>query len=598
MSQFRVDLGFQYKNLKNRSKTLKAIEAEAAAHGMKYSDLPSDFFNALFQQHPQLREMDQENLYNQIVRAVIQSPNFQRIRQQTKNSLHWSAVGASILLDEVTRQLSSDLQQEPEPEKSDTEESQEKPEENSEESNNQEEESDSQGNNEGDNEEPDESESSEGNSQSESEDNTGTDEDSASDENSDDSDDDLDEDNDSESGEEKYGKNKGSSTSDDLDSESDDGIPNNDDEDSGQSGESNWELDEEEEEIDNSDAPIDERIQAALDRASAKIDNMLRGLQQGEANTIAGLDEARITEQLAQLGRNRRLAEILELIGRLRLNNRFLAAMQVGEPEETVGVTQGREIKHTLPQDMALLLGNEQEFGMFARKFSNGELLQRQYKSNSRPGKGPMVVCIDHSGSMSGNKSQWANVISAAIYLQCLKERRAFAGVIFGSWAKLVQPIGKGLDASFLNTLINSDAGGGTDFDAAWNESTHFMRTQPNKSWKDADIVLITDGQCGFQKDRWLMDKAKYNIRLMTFMIGVSQEEADAIWTEAELKRIYRHRWEYHRNLLNQPKHQEFDELRQVSDSIVFVERLDENAEKQAFNLIKNNKQRLGQMVR
>lgn len=610
MSQFQLDLGYQFKSLRNRSKSISAVESAAKSRGAVYGELGGDFFNALFQKHPQLKaDIAEDNKYNQVLRALSQSPRFQQIRAQTKGNLNWSAIGAAMLLDEISKQVDFSDEPPPEPEKSEESQDQEK------EKNKSDDQTDDKG------QQP----SDESDNEDESEDGDEGDKSGEPSENGSDSDKDIDEDSepdnegdsadsDSDDGESQSEEptNDNPNDSDPGDNEPDD-MGDNESEESGEptnSGDNgdegdiddDWDFEDEDNSLeDGPPKPIAQAIQDAIDNAADKMDEMISGIKAGQGSAIPGGD-SKMVDDYVRLSTNPNLVKLMRMVGRLKLDVNFLSALSASYPEENMGVTLGNNIKRTLPRDLARLAGDDDEFMVFLGKYQNRELLQRKYRANNRPGKGPMIVCVDVSSSMASHgRYEWAQTIAAAMYTMAHKEGRPFAAIPYNDGARLyqAQPKGNAMDVNLLASILGFMPRGGTNFDAAWRVAIGFMRKQAATSkWKNADIVFITDGECGFDKEEWLKDKDKLNVRLFSFLIGMDEKEAHSLYDDEWLANHPASARYIAKSLMGTPVHSDAIELEKASDAMVYVDKLDTESESQAFHLVKSAQQKRGQIVK
>lgn len=567
MSAYELDLGFQYKSIKNRSNSLSQVEAKAANQGNQYTDFGADLFNGLYQSSPTLKD-GEPNLYTETLQAVQNSESFKKIKRQTQGNLNWSAIGASILLDELTSKV--DYSEEPPPPNDEP-----------------------QGGNPPPNEDKEEEEKDKGDSPTE-DDNEGESEDNSEGEPNGDGEPNEDKGNEDEENSEGNGEPK---------------------EDNGEEeSEEDGELDEYEDELEEEPEPkpVSQRIQDAVDKAGEKLGEMLAGLKEGTGIGLSSTDMPMV-DGFTKLAENPNLVQILRRIGRLKLNNSFLSALQVGGPEETIGVTWGDHLDRLMPTEYAGLAGNDDEFMVWADKYNRSALQEKKYQNNTKPGKGPMIVCIDISSSMIGQPLQWAKTIAAAMYLLAVKEKRGYSAIFFNGRAMPLEPKDqKKLDPLFLERVVNVGASGGTNYEAAWTAATSFMDKVKRGPWSHADIVFITDGECSFNKDKWLQDKKKFGVRLFSFLLGVSdpgpRDPKVEVWTIDKLRESYD--W-----LKNQTDKQVLDawgdyigqpidrygnqyaNLIDTSDAVVYVPSFTDEAVANSFELVKNAKQRKGQMV-
>jgi uncharacterized protein with von Willebrand factor type A (vWA) domain len=67
----------------------------------------------------------------------------------------------------------------------------------------------------------------------------------------------------------------------------------------------------------------------------------------------------------------------------------------------------------------------------FKRRFVEGQLLEYAVRGEDKAGRGPMVVCIDGSGSMAGAKELWAKAVTLALADIARLERRQCRAIIF-----------------------------------------------------------------------------------------------------------------------------------------------------------------------
>jgi uncharacterized protein with von Willebrand factor type A (vWA) domain len=71
-------------------------------------------------------------------------------------------------------------------------------------------------------------------------------------------------------------------------------------------------------------------------------------------------------------------------------------------PNNIVTVEMGNDVRRVLRSEFALL-AQEETKPEFYRKFVDGELLQFKTQGVKEVGKGPIVICVDNSGSMGGD---------------------------------------------------------------------------------------------------------------------------------------------------------------------------------------------------
>lgn len=183
-------------------------------------------------------------------------------------------------------------------------------------------------------------------------------------------------------------------------------------------------------------------------------------------------------------------------------------------PMETKGITRSDSISRMLPQEASLLTNlvlkklwhaKRAEHALLSYSVEGTEFLETEElieqesisekqgnKSNKK--RGPMVICLDTSGSMKGLPEN----IAKATVLECLKvaykEKRRCYVYLFGS-QKEVSELDLTLDASGFNDLLNfltMSFGGGTDAEGPLNKA---LEKCDSEEWHKADVLLVSDGE-------------------------------------------------------------------------------------------------------
>lgn len=230
------------------------------------------------------------------------------------------------------------------------------------------------------------------------------------------------------------------------------------------------------------------------------------------------------------------LKKMADLIGRFERDFRYKRSHRVvGGMDEIVGVEVGRDVKRLLPFEFANLMHPLLK-KKFYKDFVNEQLLQYEMIGHAESGKGPVIICIDASGSMGGDRNEWARATALAVTSICHREKRAvyiieFAGAVTGEWE--FQPKG-GIDPEIATDFAMSFNGGGTDITSALHRAKKIFDTHP--SFKTADVIVITDGSDYCQEDDMEL-KAYFNgrgVRLMGVVIGMENTPyTDTVCDEA-----------------------------------------------------------------
>lgn len=248
----------------------------------------------------------------------------------------------------------------------------------------------------------------------------------------------------------------------------------------------------------------------------------------------AGVHSASDIRSAAELSRklraNDRLRRIAELAGRMRrlaLAKHSTRARR--QPDEVVGIEVGRDLQRAVPSELALLCTPMRETVLL--RWAQGQLLQFQMEGREKLGKGPIVVCVDTSSSMSGAREVWSKAVALGLMAIAHREKRAFSVVLFssthqcGAWKFNV-----GAPMTEAMECLGTFYAGGTDFASPLNRALALINT--SDPFEKADIVFITDGEFTFPRDypdKFLAAKREVGASLYSIYIGTRGRSLDPI---------------------------------------------------------------------
>jgi uncharacterized protein with von Willebrand factor type A (vWA) domain len=208
------------------------------------------------------------------------------------------------------------------------------------------------------------------------------------------------------------------------------------------------------------------------------------------------IDGKRVFEVAEALNRNDNLKKMARLAGRMiRIAMNKQRSKILREPAEVVDIRLGDDISSVLPTELALLCHPVLRHEFFLR-YTKGELLQYETREREKLGSGPIIQCVDTSGSMGGEKHIWAKAIALTLAKIAARQRRAFALIIFGSSTEIKVykwPDPSKVDPAEIADAAMSNFGGGTDFERPLTEA---MKLIEESAFKRADIIFATDGIC------------------------------------------------------------------------------------------------------
>ena len=226
------------------------------------------------------------------------------------------------------------------------------------------------------------------------------------------------------------------------------------------------------------------------------------GTEAGVPHQVAKKEKFEIALTLRQDPKLLMIAKMAGRVTRVALAKRRTKARQ--EPTEIVDVEVGSNLSRVLPAELSKLshpiLGRD-----FKLRFVEGKLLQYRLDGKAPQGRGPIVACVDSSGSMNGAPEVWSKAVALALFHVAAREKRAFALVYFGSRDQ-IKVFEFATPAKAHATEVAEAAafqfGGGTDFETPLTEAMEVLK---KSAFQRGDIVFVTDGQCrvsdGFLKD-------------------------------------------------------------------------------------------------
>ncbi len=277
-------------------------------------------------------------------------------------------------------------------------------------------------------------------------------------------------------------------------------------------------------------AALRRSIRSGCDRASAAIEEQresAEGLEQVTFGRLPGTGtvngEVRPCSAARELARrirdDHRLKRIALLAGRFKR----IAAMKQRQKvkhgaDEITDVEQGADLGRLLPSELARLVHPKLRLAML-RDLSERRCLQYALSGTETLGKGPLVVCLDKSGSMDGPPDTWATAVALALLDIAQRQRRPFALLGFDDIVKqevIVKPGEK-----FPAAELFLSCGGGTEISSVVSRGLDIIEQNPG-AMRKADIVLITDGGSAIDMAPALRGRAvALGVTILGFGIGI-----------------------------------------------------------------------------
>lgn len=165
---------------------------------------------------------------------------------------------------------------------------------------------------------------------------------------------------------------------------------------------------------------------------------------------------------------------------------------------EIKSVKVGDKIEDALPSDKLNLCNNITKKD-FYRRMTQGQLMSYDKESQKQKNKGPIIVCIDQSGSMHGDKDMWAKALAVGILEVAQLQKREFACIPYDSSCRKTTIIHKDeISPDKIIGIAEERATGGTSFESPLKEASKLIE---DSNFKEADVVFITDGDCSVSDD-------------------------------------------------------------------------------------------------
>ncbi|HEY3446854.1 MAG TPA: VWA domain-containing protein [Myxococcales bacterium] len=276
------------------------------------------------------------------------------------------------------------------------------------------------------------------------------------------------------------------------------------------------------------------RLAEDLPRLDESVDSFSRAV--GSSGPRSAGERLRLAEKLEQSQKLRALAALAGAFRAdaraVRRKNRERAATEVYR------VGRGAEIGRLLPSEL-VALRHPLRRRDFLRRLLEEQLSQYDLRGDDRHGRGPVVVCVDGSGSMSGARELWAKAVSLALLDVARRQgRRAKAIVFSGPEAPLAEfDLTRGGKLGSRRTvaldsvvgLAECFPGGGTDFEKPLRAALEAVKTH---ELKGADVVFITDGEASLTDafaEEVRQEKKKRDLAIFAVLVDDPQSSRNVL---------------------------------------------------------------------
>jgi uncharacterized protein with von Willebrand factor type A (vWA) domain len=249
-----------------------------------------------------------------------------------------------------------------------------------------------------------------------------------------------------------------------------------------------------------------------------------------------------------RLAGNEKLKKLARMVGRMKFHALALRKkIFERSSEEVLEIERGDLFHRLLPHEL-LTLHHPVLRKDFQRRFLDQELLQYSLRGIEEKGKGPMVVCLDASSSMAGEKEVWSKAVTLTLLEIARRQRRPFRSICFSSEDTPLQILDMNprnpyeVESEKVLDLAEYFPGGGTDFEKPLDAALDCLK---KSRYKKGDLVFITDGECQVTPqwaESFRTQKEKLGFSLFSILIdvgpnslGTLKEFSDRITTIRQL---------------------------------------------------------------
>lgn len=235
------------------------------------------------------------------------------------------------------------------------------------------------------------------------------------------------------------------------------------------------------------------------------------------------------------------IRRVCDLAGRFRRVAQSKQRMKLTHGlDDVVGVEIGGDVGRLLPVELARLTVPELELDTL-RRIAERQAQCREHHATEPVGKGPVIVSVDESGSMSGEKIHTAKALALALAWIARSQRRWCGLVAYSgdSGERLLSlPPGR-WDESTLCDWLTAFIGRGSNLDVPVREMPDYYE-RLGAPRGITDLVFVTDARCqidALTRSRFLTWKTAARARLISLVVDNPPGDLAAISDEVHTVR-------------------------------------------------------------
>lgn len=246
---------------------------------------------------------------------------------------------------------------------------------------------------------------------------------------------------------------------------------------------------------DDIEKDIEKRIGEMVDKATMQTNEMSQYI---EAWGMGGSNAGRISYEnklqvMQRMMISPKLKKFTTNLGRFKDTAREVQKKKSKNGSAEIStIKTGDNLELILPSEKANLC-NKTTRKDFMLKYTSKGLMEYEKVSSNEKNKGPIIICIDTSGSITSDQDVWEKSIAAGMLETAHLQKRDFACIIYSDKADEPITILKDeIAPDKVMDIVERYHNGGTNFEAPLTKALNMIKTS---KWNKADIVFITDGQ-------------------------------------------------------------------------------------------------------
>lgn len=208
-----------------------------------------------------------------------------------------------------------------------------------------------------------------------------------------------------------------------------------------------------------------------------------------------------------EMKKNPAILDLIKKMGKNYISEEKKRQIKVpkASKDEVYGTHNSDDLMRLLPSELVNIDDDDLEYLFYAKLLEKNLLtyqlsgvthaiIEENY-SEDKAITGPIVACVDTSGSMSGKPLLKAKALLFAIANILKDENRHLYVLLFGASGQLAEfKMTDNKNLTDLLVFLNGGFNGGTDFETPLQRAMDII--QAEKDYEKADILMISDGDC------------------------------------------------------------------------------------------------------